>query len=200
MKSSLRQHCHLFLLTSKYLPQHPVLRHPQLFCSLHVRNPSLTPTQKRGKIWFHIYIYINLSKNLKRTDISFSSFMQFWFVSVLPNYFKFATISKHLFHIFTLTSPCCQSSCLHIHLYWQPRQLLCVSVQCSYFCTISRHQQATATDLLYSVSVPRVFLQLSYSKSQSQTKLNDNKESPFIRLLLWVRNLCAYAKRNIDLI
>ena len=35
--------------------------------------------------------------------------MQFWFVSVLPNYFNFAIISKHFFHNFILlTSPCCQ--------------------------------------------------------------------------------------------
>jgi len=47
--------CHFFLLTTKQLHQHPILKHPQFFCSLHVRNPSLTPTQKRGKIWFHTF-------------------------------------------------------------------------------------------------------------------------------------------------
>jgi len=216
--------------------------------------------------------------------------MQFWFVSVLPNYFNFAIISKHFFHNFILltspccqftrnklsphlhttdipllsvhthqivstssyywhppavsshapnclhifillTSPCCQftrtklsphflttdipllsvhthqvvstssyywhppsvsshaPSCLHIHQHWQPKELQhSVAAQCSYFCTISCHQQATAADLLYSVSVSRRFLQLSFSESLSQIQIDDNTAFPSIRPL-WVGKL-----------
>jgi hypothetical protein len=72
--------------------------------------------------------------------------------------------------------------------------LLCVAAQCSYFCTTTCHQQATAADLLYSVSFPRGFLQLSFNKPQDQIQIDDNIASPFREL---IGPICVCAGSNI---
>jgi hypothetical protein len=50
--------CHLISLRSKYSPQHPVFKHPNLCSSLNVRDQVSHPYRTTGKIIiFHILIF-----------------------------------------------------------------------------------------------------------------------------------------------
>jgi hypothetical protein len=49
--------CHFIALRSKYIPQHPVLKHPQsVFFSLH-EIPGSTPTETTSKI-IVVYVFV----------------------------------------------------------------------------------------------------------------------------------------------
>jgi hypothetical protein len=102
---------YLVPLMPKYSPQTLLSSALSLCSSLNVTRPRFTPTQNKRKnycsVYFNIYIFGQPNGRLKIlqqmiASISWlqsaliSSWMQFWFVRVVPKYLNFATLSEGL--------------------------------------------------------------------------------------------------------
>jgi hypothetical protein len=84
--------CHFISLRSKYSSQHPVLKHYNFVYSKFYVCRQQTRIQKFWTEWW---------KALPEFSLLFiSSWIKFWFVTVVPKYLNCATFSKHLLATF----------------------------------------------------------------------------------------------------
>ena len=122
--------CYVVALRSKYLPQHPVPRHPQPVFLPQCERQSFTPIQNKWKncssLYFNLDIFVweTERQNFLHWMIvvihwlhsAHNILMDFWFVSIVPKYLNCATPSKDLLPIFMLWF--CPAGCTwhdHIH-------------------------------------------------------------------------------------
>ena len=109
--------CYLVPPRSKYFPQHPVLKHPQLPFLRSVNDQVSHPYKTTGKITvLYILIFKFLDSNLEDKrfctewyqafpDLNLlliSSAIEIWFVKVVPKYLNSSTLSNVLLWILTL--------------------------------------------------------------------------------------------------
>jgi hypothetical protein len=108
IKRSYPASCHFLCLRSKYSPHHLVLKCPNLYSSLSVRDKVSRPYKTTGNItvFYRIFKFLdrrwedkvselNVCSNFQSSVYSLiSCWKQSWFVTVIFKYFNFAKFSK----------------------------------------------------------------------------------------------------------
>jgi hypothetical protein len=75
--------CHFIPVRSKYSPQHPFLKHPQSVFFSYCESASFTSLQH------NILQYLHFKAFPRNSLLLISSWMQFWFITIIPKLLNF---------------------------------------------------------------------------------------------------------------